>query len=225
MPQKAWIFVKFGQRKYLEEIQKGILYMNSWQYFKYLENEAQKDIYEGSLIWLNPSISTIKIGDRVLTRENGTLCASLSFPMESIKIFCMSVICRGDQIRSDFKIFDDRMRNFGDSFLVIYNANRFLKRVDKALEINLKKEIFVSADYGKVEYFKPNEYDGDVGPFRKIDYYKYQKEFRIVICKSSKKPFKLSVGSLEDISILDSVSNFINVVKQKRDLSGFNLLF
>lgn len=225
MQYDPWLFLKFGKKEYLEQFQKGRLYMNSWQEFVSIENEEQKDIYEGTTEWLNPDITPFKINDRVLKRINGTLSVSLQPKQPYIKIFCLSIICKRDEIRDDYKIFDDRMKKFGDSFLLISNPKIFLNKLQKSLISLLLENTISWSDYRKIQYFNPNLYDGEVGPFKKIDHFSHQKEFRIAVKDDSDKPFILEIGSLKNISSLDKISNFINKITKNVDTEGYVLHF
>jgi len=225
MKDHPWIMVKFGKNEYLQALQDGLLYMNSIEFFKRIENPEQKDIFEGTDEWLNPDISKIVIGQRQLKKNNGTLSASLSFEHKNDKLFCISVICKHDKIRNDYKIFDDRMKKFGDSFMVIYNLPQFFERINIGLQRDKNSGKINYCKSGKVKYINLDKFDGEYGPFIKPKEYEHQKEWRLLVNVNTTNEYKLYIDRIHDISHIDKIENFKNRIEKKSDSDGYNLFF
>jgi hypothetical protein len=78
-----------------------------------------------------------------------------------------------------------------------------------------------------VEYFNPDTYSGEVGPFRKPSSFEYQQEFRIIITPGTVEPVKLKVGNLKDITTtiysLADINKLVEFNLPKRELSQSEL--
>jgi hypothetical protein len=113
---------------------------------------------------------------------------------------------------------DSRNFAFGDSFVVILDSQEFLDRIGQAA-----KQIGFRTDCHLVEYFNPDIYSGEVGPFRKPNSFEYQREFRVIITPGTVEPVKLKVRSLKDITTpiysLADINKLVQFNLPKRDLS------
>lgn len=225
-----WLIVKFGQEKHLKEIRQGKLFMNSWQYFSDCESHLERrDENEGVAYLIQPGISEIKINDHKLSKEGGFLRGSESYLEDGIrtKIFCASIIFRKEEVREDWKIFDDRVKDFGDSFLVIWNLKVFFTRLTASLNKLKSGGTLETFEYKPVTYYDENSYDGEVGPFMKSLKYAHQKEWRLLIRNKAmcSAPFTLKIESLEDISYIGKTGDLKNRIKPKPNGDGFILEF
>lgn len=107
------------------------------------------------------------------------------------------------------------MPEFGDSVLVIKDADEFIRRVATALQ----KEGLIHAR-GNVRYFDGNdlEYFQDVKDepvhtaFWKRKKYSYQQEFRILIDKPIEDHYILNIGDISDISKIMKSELMLNTV-------------
>jgi hypothetical protein len=225
MKKNPWIMVKFGKSEYLKDLQNGLLYMNSIKYFKNIENLEQKDIFEGTDKWFNPDVSEIIVDQRQFKKNNGTLSASLSSEHNKEKLFCISVICKYDEIRKDYKIFDDRMKIFGDSFLIIYNLSQFFDRVNMGLQRDINNGKINDYRSDTVKYVDLDKYDGDYGLFVKPKEYNHQKEWRILVNANTTEEYKLYIDNISDISHFEKIEKFKNRIEKKPDGDGYNLIF
>ncbi|MBT4878900.1 MAG: hypothetical protein HON42_03665 [Alphaproteobacteria bacterium] len=85
----------------------------------------------------------------------------------------------------------------------------------------IKKSDFYTISASNVEYL-PSFFDGKVDLFNKLDEYAWQKEWRLAIGSNTKEPFKINVGSIEDISKKIKISEFKNkMVEQNKELNFY----
>lgn len=89
---------------------------------------------------------------------------------------------------------EPRFQDFGKAVLILFHTPTFIERLERALAVK---------GYGlihrPVEYL-PSVYAGHWGPFRKLDSYAYQKEYRFLTDRPIPEVLDLELGSLEDIS-------------------------
>jgi hypothetical protein len=221
-----YVMMKFGQEEHLKQLQKGFIYMNPWTFFRNVENKEQKDIHEGIAEWLNPDITEMTLNGRRFTRAGGTLHMSFECEnAEDYKIFCSTIIGGNDEFIGKSKIFDDRLMDFGEYFLFIFPLKEFFNKLTVTLDELVKTNVIETYQSDKVEYFDPDNYDGDVGPFKKTNMYKHQKEWRLVIKRNSLGSFSINIGDISNITFLDKTSNLINRIEKNPDTDGYLLKF
>jgi hypothetical protein len=116
----------------------------------------------------------------------------INMGVRAYNVFCMYSVptshCGSPEV-------DPRCFDFGDSFVAVLDSQKFLNRVKRAAE-----KLGFSLDCHLVEYFDPDAYSGEVGPFRKPKHFDYQQEFRIIITPGTVEPVKLKVRTLKDIT-------------------------
>lgn len=211
--------IKFGEYKYMEQMQRGQLYFRPLGDFSKLEmKELEKetphlryDIYEGTEKIYSPKHTTVKIGE--VTIGPSELAGPVRVAKEEsnkIPILCMYAIThklvenfiKGKQAH----VIHNECLKFGDTALIITNIPEFFERIKTSAR---KLNINVSGDL--VKYFNINEYHGDWGPFRKPNEYKYQSEYRIVLGnKKIDSQFILDIGDISDISLILNASELQN---------------
>ena len=214
-----WFIVKFGKEEHARNLQAGKFHLRALQWFSSREAaDHQKDVNEGAALWLNPNESQLLINGHKFTAEGGTLNASLFFDGPQPHVFCASVIHRKEPIREDRKVFDDRMKEFGESFLVILNITKFYARIKKALDSLKGKGVIESFYFGDVLYFDEMAYDGEVGAFRKSTKFQWQKEWRLAVkVRNPNESFEFQTESLQDISSLGKTKDLINRIDPNED--------
>ncbi len=224
------LFIKFGQKEHIEQLQKeGLIYMNTFDYFRECEDKEIGDSNENINYLFQADKSEVMIDNYKLTKENGLINLTINAPFMNNPFlthgFCISCISKGDEIREDFKIFDDKVTDFGDTLLIIYNQKIFIERIEKALREIFEKNLAEYWQGNKVEYIDFNTYQGEIGPFRKSLLYKHQQEWRLgVRAKNHNHPFIFKIGSIEDISKIQSVEKFKNQIKEN-EKGHFNIYF
>lgn len=219
--------IKFQDKlEYLQDLQNGLLYMNTLRFFKELagKDDFRGDRYEGLVAWYQPDRITIRINDHEIGSES--LAAPVALQMDrvlSLNAFCMySLSFRADQkIRADqLQEFEDSLRihraNFGAAkyMLLTTNTTEFRQRVKQALQQAKRRGEISRYGMGLVEYFDDRTFHGkfDEGQwgFIKRKYFEPQKEYRIVVDAGSKdkEPFRLQIGDVSDITMITTPEDF-----------------
>lgn len=223
--------IKFGKEKHIKDFQKGLMYINPISFYEKIENNnsiGDKD--EGLSYYLQPEEITLTIDNHVIDSNDIARPIQLRINKEgNINIFCMYAITFNKLVEHNLDfILDGRVKNFGDYSLVITNGNKFLERLNNAIEnINKTKEKKIGMygkGFGLVEYVDKETYHGEIGVFRKFRKYEYQYEFRLALevpneLRGKKGEFRLKIGDISDISKLcrtDELEDIIEVKYNKK---------
>lgn len=239
-PDKNVIFTfKVGSKSRLEKMRKGLIYMNSLNYFSSIEENTSISLRRDPLektysratagkTEKGHSRLMLSVGDAgknntVDLGENAVVTMEYGEP-DNIMIFCMSAFYFSND--GDGKIsgevngtlpLDKRFLEFGSHILVIRNVSEFANRLNDAISSN--SNVYWSENlhemYGVVEYKDLKLYSGHIGLFRKDLEYKWQREFRICFGVHNKGlnkegAFELNIGSLSDITEIISVQAMLD---------------
>lgn len=130
-------------------------------------------------------------------------------------IFCMSHLSGGMPIRDDGKIFDDRIRDFGEAFAVIGRLDIFAERLNTKLQSLLDSAEIFRAHTRRVEYIDKSSYSGNMDIFKKTNDYAHQNEFRIAVTcfDNFDSPFQFDIGPLSDIAKIIDNKKFVNLIE------------
>ncbi|MDQ1835017.1 hypothetical protein [Massilia scottii] len=189
------ILMKLLPSKYLDAFLDGHLFMNTPGYFKDLEagDLVRADLDEGIHTSLQAAEVSIK-SDEGEWIPIGGLINPVTYRTEeaaNYNMFCMYAL----QEFIDGPI-DDRNLAFGDTFVVITNADEFLRRVQEAAD-----KVGRYYQSSLIDYVDRSTYHGVMGPFRKFSSFSYQQEFRMVLHAGDGHPTTLSIGDIRDICI------------------------
>ncbi|MDD3419966.1 MAG: hypothetical protein PHE78_05130 [Candidatus Gastranaerophilales bacterium] len=213
------VFVRFGEKKHVEQFQKeGLIYMNTFGFFKGLEDREKGDPDENITLIAQPKnfVLTIDNIDIPATDFVGPVKLSLN-NSDYTHIFCMSFLAAGTEFY-DCKIFNDKVRDFGDTMLIITHPKDFINRLNFAIEPLIERNIIDSARAQRVEYVDFGSYSGDIGPFKKHTFFEHQREWRLCLqTQKDKEPFSFKMGSIADISKIIPVCNFKNKIIELPD--------
>ncbi|MCB0310216.1 MAG: hypothetical protein KDD42_03210 [Bdellovibrionales bacterium] len=191
---------KFGRREHLEPlVSKGLLYMNTLQYFQELESdEVRADQNEGlfaygafgkyEMRWdpnNDGNFKPLPVAGPLVWRGGGT---------DDLNVYCMYALRASQLQRSGV---DSQNFGFGDAFVYFLNGDAFLARVRNRLN-ELGLEYYIDL----VQYLNAKDFAGEMGPFRKFDNFAYQSELRIVVKAKKKAPLILELGDLSEIAQL-----------------------
>ena len=91
---------------------------------------------------------------------------------------------------------DERNFRFGAFALILINRPEFMRRIESAIT---SQKIKCNANIVK---YVDNSYIGRVGPFRKLEIFTYQSEWRLVCYGGSGGPRKIRIESIRDISVV-----------------------
>jgi hypothetical protein len=199
--KEQWtVLMRFGQRDHLEQLRKsGLVYMNPQTCFAKLEavDPLRGDRFEGTDRIIQPNaLKRLVIQSNVDARKlvipasqvRGPL--RLSLGKSSCNIYCMFAVTE----TASFSV-DERNFGFGDSFVIVSETQAFVDRFSVAA-----RAIQLDLQYGFVEYYDPDVFSGETGPFRKPATFAHQNEFRFVVQPGSRDAIALQLGSLIDIT-------------------------
>lgn len=203
------VFIKFGKKKHLLQLQKeGLIYCNTFEYFKKCEKDEQYDPNENATLVSQADNCELVIDGYKLSKNDGFKNVILDAPNLNKQKFThlCSMFCKlpKDKIDTDVEqFFDERLKKFGSYMLVIYNPIEFMNRLNSVLNELYDKNKIIYSETKKVEYIDFNTYSGEIGAFRKSDKFKHQSEWRLAIqAKAYDKPFVFNIKPIHDISIL-----------------------
>jgi len=200
--------IKFGQREHLLRLQdEGLLHMNNLTYFWNIEgDELRGDPFDCiAELARGPRISFPSAdGKEVFMEGDWTLRMHPPEP-EKINIFCMYALRPLNE-----RTFPINEKNFlfGEHALVLMNRDEFLRRIESALKAQK-----IVAEANLVEYVD-DDYNGKIGPFRKLKMFSYQSEWRLVCKDGPGGPREIEIGSIRDISVVlpsDEVNKQIQI--------------
>jgi hypothetical protein len=228
-----WLLFKVSSYERLEKMRKGLLYMNSLEYFSSLEDEedialrvdAREKVF--GVLRAGPNeqgFSTLSLkvgGEEVDLGSEAVLTAEFPKPKNSM-IFCMGALADGENGSMPWEVdnkvnFDPQFLKFGSHLLLISKPKEFGDRLSKAILNN--KNIFgsklFSGGYGLVDYRKLDHYSGSIGLFTKDLEYSWQLEYRLAFgvedhCLNEQGAFEFNIGDISDISEIVPVQALID---------------
>ncbi|WP_018391823.1 hypothetical protein [Bacillus sp. 37MA] len=218
---KAFVLIKFVEPQYEEDFLNGNIYMKKSSYFVDLENKGLDkgigDKYEGAYLRkLDPKMkNVIMVGPNgemlKIDMDKSYLAESYGFS-KHIPLSCFVMLSADDFIFNNQgegtlkeEVFKELSKDFnGRKAIIISKVNEFLKQIETELDATGQ-----SIHFGAVQYF--NEYDPNpldkavyeeepiMAFMYKRDYFKYQREFRLVLGAPIDAESKtLSIGDIRD---------------------------
>jgi hypothetical protein len=219
-PTILFLVRMFQEEQHAIDFLNGRLYLNRLSYFKDLKdskNDGRPDEREAIAAWLHGASITFQDHPELdIKPEHLAAPVSISFDYYNhVHVFCMTAIHTGEfdctdglisyaeadapKLRQQLEI-DRRCQAFGD-FAVVVRAGDFVLRAKRAIE---------SQGYGYnstlVTYFDPRSFNGQFAwrdiPFRKVDEFSYQNEYRIVVDTrtAGEEPLLIDIGEIKDIA-------------------------
>lgn len=226
-------FVKFSEKKYLEPLQKGALYMNNLKYFIELEKKTgikgMGDSFEGGHI-----MSEIKLefrdpeSDELLFEGTAKRSVLRLNSFLDIPIFCIAAIDSTmlEIVGEDEQYYHTRLHlsdqqkanfisEFGDHALMI-SRDQFIEQFTKAFNeqgLHYRGALVKYTDFNinNEERMKSFDEENPSFFFWKSDEIAYQKEYRIVILnKPSETATTINIGDMSDFSLLIPVQQMLS---------------
>lgn len=203
--------IRFTSGPHAEKFMAGRLYMSSLGYFWNNGFEGQQDMLEGAARMQDPKESLFP------AECQDVLCASIMVRAEAFQ-FC-NLLCFHrhfyDPLRGYDTEIDPKISEFGDCAVRILDPDAFMNRVYAKAE--QQGDICVS---GPVTYHAWDEIVDESDCFDKLDFFSYQKEWRVAYLhkperlkalarkrrnndapmKYYEEPYTLRVGRLDDIA-------------------------
>jgi len=197
--------IKFGSYKNISSLRdQGVVYMNTLPYFRNIEdNDLRGDPFD--------SVSEIQRGTKghVLIPSTGQKLQITSFDLrigpespEKINLFCMYAL---RPQHGTYPVSEEYYR-FGAHALIIFNVPKFIDKIRAA--IRYKK---ITGSSNLVEYID-NDHIGEAGPFKKLQKFSYQSEWRLMCENGPGEPRTLNIGPINDISVLVETININNEI-------------
>lgn len=241
MDKQPCLPVKITAKKWADKLQDGSVFMRSlhdfgsWSAIKrhnsgngQMKDGVQGDIGEGIVRRVDP-----KVGDEFFNSfdpELRSVMKDMFYIEENIFQFCKIYCMYGLTYLIDERRFeqpDERLREFGDSAVIIYDPNEFLNRVLHALYNKYGDNCNFKLD--EVHYYPPDYY-GELDEFCKHVSYAWQNEMRMRVALLDENetitdadgrvrkhliqdisPITLDIGSIRDISVQISVDDLISL--------------
>ena len=230
-----WLLFKVSSPERLMQMQKGLLYMNSLEYFSSLKNEETLPLRVDELEKVQGILRAgqtdegfrqiiINCGDKRGDIDLGpdAIIKSEFTRAKNTMIFCMGALTDGQDgvipgEADNTIIFDDRFLEFGSHLLLISNAMEFSNRINKAIKD--ESGVFGSKDFhgsmGVVDYKPLQNYSGPIGIYTKDISYSWQMEYRLCFgfenhCLNSQGAYELNIGDISDISKIIPVQTLID---------------
>lgn len=223
---RVYFFIKFGKQEHLLQIQSGNIYCRHTTYYRSNENSTKPfyDPNEGILAFFPSEISTVTLGDRELSKEDGFIDATLSLEIP-YPAFCLHALHADgwDKILTKENIDElhqllfkssEELTKFGNYLLVINNYLEFHNRLTaktRDLGISVRSELVKYIDFTNDHRFIPHEFVG----FVKEIAFKEEKEFRYLFKKENlSDPFTFNIGDISDITTVMSFEDFKESFKE-----------
>lgn len=206
MPEPGTL-IKFGNQENIKQLQnEGLLYLNNLPYFWGIEDEELRgDPFDSvAEVSRGPKVVFPTPDGKEVTLEGEWVMRFHPSEPEKINIYCMYALRPS---AGSFPVHEKNYR-FGDSALVLTNPQEFMKRVETTL-----KEQAIRGKADLVTYID-NNHIGKVGPFKKLNAFSYQSEWRLVCLDGPGKERKIRIGNIQDISVIlrsEEVNNEIKI--------------
>lgn len=228
--ENAWsILFKFGSEENLRKLQAGQFYMKNLQYFVDLEkatsDEDVGDMYDGQMMLQDVKISMFTTDTHEFIGQFSAPSASFNLGYLKCPVFCMFMMdyrnhvsekLDGDILTVRYQFTEEqinKMSNFGDSVLVIKNADEFFNRVKKALllqDIGYSRDLVSYYGFNNVEHMKQIQKDNLRIAFWKRQKYEYQQEYRLVAHTEVDDFLSIEIGDISDISEIVKSEQLLN---------------
>lgn len=208
---------------------KGKLFMNTIRAFKEHSDEAGElrgDKCEGIIAWFQPeSVQVSFAGHKIPSADIAAPIPVHSNDVLRKNAFCIySLNSRGHDSVNAETLADLKATlqihkscfGLGSHCVVVTNATKFKKRIEKAIS-----NLGYSGSLCLVDYFDEKTFSGYLPKerwgYQKRSFFKHQREYRVLIDTEleSPKPLFLEVGDLSDICFITTPNEFNSSIKLK----------
>lgn len=214
-----------------KDFQNGNMFMNALQTFKDIEdkgNEMTQDYLEGMkhVVQANEfDFVADSSGTPVLSTEH--MIGGIHRPDKEAqfqKIICLFEL-KLDSDKQDIQPIDQRILDFGDTFIMITDFKEFCRRFEVA--IRNSSDIEPPVYFHNIKYYDPMSYTGGLNVFYKRESYSWQNEWRIALKLKEKNtcPYTLNIGDLSDITIIGNTKQLLETMYLAIDEDGVKLNF
>lgn len=230
-----WMLFKVSTYERLLQMQKGLLYMNSLDYFSNFTGEESLPLRTDELESIygilragtngqGYSVLSVKIegsGKEIDLGTKAVLTARFSRP-KNYMLFCMSSFADGPDGRISGEnegalSLDKRFLHFGSHLLLISNPPAFRDRISKAIssEKGIFRSKFFHDCFGLVDYKSLENHSGPKGLYTKDIKYSWQRELRFTFgvedhLLNKDGAYEFNIGDLSDITQIVSVQALLD---------------
>lgn len=199
--------IKFGQEQFLRDLlNTGSLYFSSKQKLRGSKKENSDnfryDSLEGATLYESHRFGIVLNVKNSTTKEDMNIPARrLVFSANPKIVYANIVSFYGitDKSFVDNKMIpvDSKMKDFGSHFILIYDFQHFMRRIDTAFN-----RVKLNHSFGKVEYFDEENHIGELHYYHKRSGLSYQNEYRIHIDRESTSPYLLKIENLREFAVI-----------------------
>jgi hypothetical protein len=231
-----WLAFKVSSFERLTQMQNGLLYMNSLDYFSNLPGEDLLPLRSDELesVWgtwrAGPNAKgvgklSMRIGDSKDEIDLGpeSVITARFTQAKNYMLFCMGAFTDLDMNNEASGetegnlVVDEKFGGFGTHVLFIEKPSEFGNRISKALSGNegVFGTDFTHDGLGLITYKDLANYSGPKGLYVKDEQYSWQKELRLAFCVDShllnkRGAYELNIGDISDISRICTVQSLID---------------
>lgn len=230
--RQCWMLFKVANLDRLQALQRGLLYMNSVDYFAKLEGEAgaalRRDDFENVYLTLSSGVRDgvvselaiqVEGQDEIVLNPEAVMTLHLPRP-ETVMVYCLGSVSDGHDgqipgLENGLLRFSERFQEFGTHVLRITNNSEFSRRLSQAVATHphLYTSPFFEGGFGQVDYVNITDYSGPKGLFRKPIEYAWQREYRLCVgaepeALNARGALELNIGDLSDITQITTVESF-----------------
>lgn len=198
------LFIKFGSEKNIKSLyENGLVYLNTFEYFQNIEdNGVRGDKFEGTINIKNYKnieklkleITDTKTGDKMDIKPSKLQLRHFD-PYPKGNLYSLYCIKQSDFLNTDEFTIDSKVKAFGSHALFIKSTKKFIDKLTAEI-----KKLNMPYMAKQVEYYDDENTNGQISLFEKVQGYKYQSEYRVVVQNNNQKPLKISIGSLKEYS-------------------------
>ena len=209
LTKTLYFLIKIGKKEHIELLRdNGLLYLNTIQYFKDIEEQHRGDKNEclsgiEQFDWMKIIIGEKEFHLQKASPIKGLNNTQIRFNDPDLKGNIYSMIAVSSDTDANNLAGNCQNKSLGDTFLVITNVVAFFNRIGKQLN-----DMGYKYKFEFVTYYDPSTHHGELSVFHKEISYKHQSEFRIFVENASNEPLSLNIGSIADISVLLPIDQF-----------------
>lgn len=205
------LFIKFGSEENIKSLyENGLIQLNTIDYFQNLEdNGVRGDKFEGTV-----HIKNFKNTDELKLKITDTITGEkMNFKPNKLQLrhydsspkgnlYSLYSIKQSDFLNTDELIIDSKVKEFGTHALFIRNTKIFIDKF--TAEITKLNMSYIAKP---IEYYNHENINGEISLFQKIQEYKYQSEYRVVVQNNKQEPLKILIGSLKNHSEMFAINS------------------
>lgn len=203
--KQVLVAFKLGKTEFMDGfIKRGLIYMNSVEYFRDAPNQGQGDVFEGAKVVKNGI--PVEYRDSIKFEKLFCVWHINDFSMPQGKGVSLKIVDDSScEITIDTREYLEFSQGDPEDFsvVIIHNLKEFHKRFRNKLNENYSGKYYSDA----VSYYDPFD-KNEVYPtvFMKPQTLSYQNELRYLVKDNKEGPLKIEIGNIEDIAKIFSVS-------------------